>query len=66
MDFSKETILVVDDSRFQRSVIKELFREHFNLLEASSGVECMRIIQENTSEIDLVLLDLVMPGIDAL
>ena len=64
MDFSKETILIVDDSRFQRTVIKELFREHFNLLEASSGDECMRIIQENTSEIDLVLLDLVMPGID--
>lgn len=64
MDFSKETILIVDDSRFQRTVIKELFNEHFNLLEASSGGECMRIIQENTSEIDLVLLDLVMPGID--
>lgn len=64
MDFSKETILIVDDSRFQRTVIKELFSEHFNLLEASSGGECMRIIQENTSEIDLVLLDLVMPGID--
>lgn len=64
MDFSKETILIVDDSRFQRTVIKELFSEHFNLIEAASGGECMRIIQENTSEIDLVLLDLVMPGID--
>ncbi len=64
MDFSKETILIVDDSRFQRTVIRELFSEHFNLLEASSGGECMRIIQENTSAIDLVLLDLVMPGVD--
>ena len=64
MDYSKETILIVDDSRFQRTVIKEIFSEQFNLLEAASGGECMRIVQENTAEIDLLLLDLVMPGID--
>lgn len=64
MDYSKETILIVDDSRFQRTVIKEIFSERFNLLEAASGGECMRIVQENTAEIDLILLDLVMPGID--
>lgn len=64
MDFSKETILIVDDSQFQRTIIRELFSKHFNLLEATSGGECMRIIEENTCEIDLVLLDLVMPGID--
>lgn len=66
MDFSKETILVVDDSRFQRTVIKKIFSEYFNIIEATSGGECMRIIQENASDIDLVLLDLVMPGIDGL
>lgn len=64
MDFSKETILIVDDSHFQRTVIRELFQDHFNLIEATSGGECMRIIEENTAIIDLVLLDLVMPGID--
>lgn len=64
MDFSKETILIVDDSHFQRTIIKELFQEHFNLIEATSGGECMRIIEEKTTTIDLVLLDLVMPGID--
>ncbi len=32
MDYSKETILIVDDSRFQRTVIKEIFSEQFNLL----------------------------------
>lgn len=64
MAISKETILVVDDSRFQQKVIRELFSEEFNLIEAMSGGECMCIIQEQTSQIDLVLLDLVMPGID--
>ena len=64
MDYSKETILIVDDTRLQRTVIKKLFGEHFNLLEAASGEECLKIIQENTADIDLILLDLVMPGID--
>lgn len=64
MELTKETILIVDDSRFQRAVIKELFSEHFHLLEAVSGLECMHIIEENAENIDLVLLDLVMPGID--
>ena len=64
MELTKETILIVDDSRFHRTVIKELFSEHFHLLEAVSGLECMRIIEENAENIDLILLDLVMPGID--
>lgn len=64
MELTKETILIVDDSRFHRTVIKELFSDHFHLLEAVSGLECMRIIKENAENIDLILLDLVMPGID--
>ena len=64
MELTKETILIVDDSRFQRTVIRELFSEHFNLLEAVSGRECMHIIEENAANIDLVLLDLVMPEFD--
>ena len=64
MELTKETILIVDDSRFQRTVIRELFSEHFNLLEAVSGRKCMHIIEENAANIDLVLLDLVMPEFD--
>lgn len=64
MEYSKETILIVDDSHFQRVLIKDILGEHFNLIEASSGEECMRIIEDNTVDVDLVLLDLVMPGID--
>ena len=61
---TKETILIVDDSRFQRAVIRETFKEKFRIMEAASGEECLQIIGENPDDIDLVLLDLVMPGID--
>lgn len=60
---NKDTILVVDDSRFQHAVIRESFKDEFNFVEASSGEECMDIINKNI-HIDLVLLDLVMTGID--
>lgn len=39
------TILIVDDSRFQRTIIRELLREHFNIFEAESGEECLGIIK---------------------
>ena len=64
MENTKETILIVDDSRFQRAVIRETFKEKFRIMEAASGEECLQIIGENPDDIDLVLLDLVMPGID--
>ena len=63
MNESKDTILIVDDSRFQHAVIKESFKDDFNFVEATSGEECMDIISEDI-HIDLVLLDLVMTGID--
>ena len=59
----KETILIVDDSKFQRAIIKEMLGEHFHL-EATSGEECLMILEKSSHLIDLVLLDLVMPGID--
>ena len=58
------TILIVDDSRFQRTIIRELLREHFNILEAESGEECLDIIKKDKVSIDLLILDLEMPGID--
>ena len=60
----KETILIVDDSKFQRAIIREMLGEHFHLEEATSGEECLMILEKSSHLIDLVLLDLVMPGID--
>lgn len=60
----EETILIVDDSKFQRAIIKEMLGEHFHLEEATSGEECLMILEKSSHLIDLVLLDLVMPGID--
>ena len=49
----KEKLLIVDDSRFQRVVFREMLAEKFEILEAVDG-----------NNIDIVLLDLVMPNMD--
>ena len=40
MEQSKETLLIVDDSRLQRAVLNEIFSPAFNILEVSSGEDC--------------------------
>ena len=60
----KETLLIVDDSKFQRVVIRQSLGEYFNFAEAVSGEECLQIMEKESDAIDLVLLDLVMPGIE--
>ena len=55
----KETLLIVDDSKFQRVVIRQSLGEHFNFAEAVSGEECLTIMEKESDAIDLVLLDIV-------
>ena len=60
----KEKLLIVDDSRFQRVVFREMLAEKFEILEAVDGKECLEIIKKNGNNIDIVLLDLVMPNMN--
>jgi len=57
------TILLVDDSRVSREVLKVfLIGRHDTVLEAVDGVEAMRVIHERHP--DLVVADLRMPRLD--
>jgi len=67
---SMKSILVVDDSRIMRNIVKNYFTEQkipCQYIEASDGVEALDILMKQP--IDLVLLDWNMPklsGIDFL
>ena len=53
-------ILVVDNEKVLRNILKDkLTEEKYTILEAESGAECLKIL-ENES-VDLVLLDIIMP-----
>jgi two-component system cell cycle sensor histidine kinase/response regulator CckA len=62
---NNETILLVDDEEGMRELGRELLEENgFNVLTAMDGYEALNIFQLKKDSIDLVILDLVMPGMD--
>ncbi len=60
----KSTILIVDDSEFNRSFLREILQDDYMILEACDGLQAISIIQEKLENISLVLLDTVMPKMD--
>lgn len=57
------TVLAVDDSADNRELLgRYLAREGHTVLAASSGAEALQLLQEEA--VDVVLLDLIMPGMD--
>src|SRR5205823_9857779 len=57
------TALVVDDNAMARTWLRQLLAgEQVEVVEASSGAEALERLKEQTP--DLVLLDLLMPGMD--
>lgn len=58
-----ETVLIVDDEINLLETNEDILRRTgYGTLTAKSGEEAIRIYEENGDAIDLVLLDLIMPG----
>ena len=60
----KQKILIVDDSEMNRSILADMLGDEYEILEAENGSEGVAMLQTRGSEISLVLLDIVMPGLD--
>jgi two-component system, cell cycle sensor histidine kinase and response regulator CckA len=65
----QETVLVAEDDESVRKMVSGILRQvGYQVLEADDGAEALQLFKENQEEIDLVLLDTVMPqlsGLDA-
>ena len=58
-----ETILVVDDDDEIRDLTRELLEDSgYQVLDAASGEQALEIFWEKAGDIDLVIMDLNMPG----
>ena len=65
----RDTILITDDVDLNRELIKFIFEEEYQILEANDGQRAIEIIQENSERLCLIFLDLIMPiksGVDVL
>ena len=59
------TILIVDDESRMRKLIKDfLVQKGYKTLEAEDGEKALKIFEEGTQKIGLILLDVMMPKLD--
>jgi two-component system, cell cycle sensor histidine kinase and response regulator CckA len=61
----RQTVLVVDDEEGLRTLVCRTLRaEGYGTLEAAHGAEALEIIEQAAEPVDLVVTDVVMPGMD--
>lgn len=60
----KNRILIADDSDMNRAILADMLEEEYEILEARNGVEAIACLRGQGADIDLVLLDIVMPEMD--
>ncbi|MCQ2487186.1 MAG: response regulator transcription factor [Clostridia bacterium] len=62
-----KTILVAEDeSAIREFIVINLSHSGYNIIEAADGAEAVRLYDEHASEIDLCLLDIMMPEMDGI
>ncbi len=63
MEPNGETILLVEDDDMLRQLGHDMLKLHgFEMITARNGEEALEIYNEKWKEVDLVILDLIMPG----
>ena len=64
MQPSRSKILICDDERDITLLTKKFLElENYDILSANNGKQALQIMEEHYSDIDLVLLDIMMPQI---
>ncbi len=57
-------VLVVDDEKLIRDVIKEYaYAENYEVIEAENGLDAIQKVKENPN-IDIIIMDIMMPKLD--
>jgi two-component system, OmpR family, phosphate regulon sensor histidine kinase PhoR len=63
----QEKILVIDDERIMRDGCSRILSEHgWSVLPAENGSIGLAVLRESPAKIDLILLDLMMPGMSGM
>lgn len=57
-------ILIVDDSEMNRDMLSDMLSDDYDIVEAADGEKALSILKERVYDIDLVLLDIIMPAVD--
>lgn len=60
----KKTVLIIEDSKTDLTLLSEYLKDEYNVIEASSGQDGISIIENEFKTISAVFLDLIMPAVD--
>ena len=60
----RKRILIADDSELNRAMLMDQLETDYDVIEATNGLEAIELLRLHHEEIDLVLLDIVMPEAD--
>ena len=62
----KYVLVAEDEASIRDFVVINLHRSGYEVIEASNGEEAIKLFDENEAKIDVVVLDIMMPGLDGL
>jgi len=60
----KKRVIVIDDDEFTLDLVTKMLEEHYEILTAVNGIIGLKIIENE--DIDLIVLDWMMPDMDGL
>lgn len=63
-EVNEKIMLVVDDMEINRASLESIFETDYRILQAGDGEEALRILEEQNYKVDMILLDLMMPGMN--
>ncbi|MRW92860.1 response regulator [Duganella sp. FT80W] len=61
---NRKTVLIVDDTPDNITLLSNLLKDKYNTKVATSGATALQIVA--TSKVDLILLDIMMPDVDGI
>jgi len=62
MNEEKLKILIVEDSKLNQEILRRILEKNYTIILAENGAEALETVK--TEHPDLILLDLILPGID--
>jgi len=64
-DRGSEKVVVVEDNEMVRKLVYRMLKEYgYDLVCAENAEECLRLLKEHRGAVDLLLTDVVMPGMN--
>lgn len=63
MDIQK-TVLVVDDSTTNRSILCDILHSDYSVIQAENGIQALTKLKKQDKKVDAIILDIIMPEMD--